>query len=439
MILPTPDEKKTYRYAIIGSGPAGTTLALALAAKYGQERVLVIESGLAIPDITSRELSRVTASGDHEAGYWMGHSQRILGGTSMVWAGFCSVLEKRAFEAGSWPIAYSEIERFYPESCDILEVPKETYLMPEQPIRGTQSVKYRPFFINSPPVRFGQKYKTFYETSPNVDLLLGHSVLAIDHAAGRASGLNVLDREGKRSTVQADQYIVAAGGIGNARLLLLSGLNTNDQAGRYFMEHPHIFSFGKILADEKMVEKMHSLGGNLVHSFSLSDQYCLDNELLSFNALVGLGKPTPEKAPVLMDVTIMAEMDAFEDNRITLSESEKDPNQQAIPHVHLEYRYREHMKTLWAHFSDIVVRSNLGKITSYTDQYTVTGGGHLMGSTIMGSNPETSTVDRNSRLHELNNVYVAGSSVFPMGGGVNPTLSIVALSLRLAEHLAKQG
>jgi choline dehydrogenase-like flavoprotein len=53
----------------------------------------------------------------------------------------------------------------------------------------------------------------------------------------------------------------------------------------------------------------------------------------------------------------------------------------------------------------------------------------------MHADPRQGVVDANARVHGTSNVYVAGSSVFPTGGYANPTLTIVALSIRLADHL----
>lgn len=65
-------------------------------------------------------------------------------------------------------------------------------------------------------------------------------------------------------------------------------------------------------------------------------------------------------------------------------------------------------------------------------------GGHHIGTTRMGEDPTHSVVDANGRLHEVNNLYIAGSSVFPTSSQANPTLTIVALALRLGEHLQHQ-
>jgi choline dehydrogenase-like flavoprotein len=68
------------------------------------------------------------------------------------------------------------------------------------------------------------------------------------------------------------------------------------------------------------------------------------------------------------------------------------------------------------------------------------GGYHHMGGTRMSSNPKTGVVDANCKLFESPNLYIASSSVFPTGGWANPTLTIMALAERLADHLnAKRG
>lgn len=66
------------------------------------------------------------------------------------------------------------------------------------------------------------------------------------------------------------------------------------------------------------------------------------------------------------------------------------------------------------------------------------GGWHHMGTTRMHDDPKKGVVDRNSKMHGMSNLYIAGSSVFPTGGYANPVLTIVALSIRLAEHIRKE-
>ena len=60
---------------------------------------------------------------------------------------------------------------------------------------------------------------------------------------------------------------------------------------------------------------------------------------------------------------------------------------------------------------------------------------HHMGTTRMSDNPKYGVVDSDSKVHDLDNLYIAGSSIFSTGGACNPTMPIVQLTLRLADHL----
>ena len=65
----------------------------------------------------------------------------------------------------------------------------------------------------------------------------------------------------------------------------------------------------------------------------------------------------------------------------------------------------------------------------------VSDGAHHMGTTRMATSPEFGVVDSNCKVFGIEGLYVAGSSVFPTSGWANPTLTIVALAMRLADHL----
>jgi len=65
-------------------------------------------------------------------------------------------------------------------------------------------------------------------------------------------------------------------------------------------------------------------------------------------------------------------------------------------------------------------------------------GGHHIGTARMGDNPQSSVVDRDCKLHHVDNLYIASSAVFPTSSQANPTLTITALALRLGDHLIQQ-
>jgi choline dehydrogenase-like flavoprotein len=69
--------------------------------------------------------------------------------------------------------------------------------------------------------------------------------------------------------------------------------------------------------------------------------------------------------------------------------------------------------------------------------FNFTDGGHQIGGTRMADSPQRGVVDRNCKVHGVDNLYIAGSSVFPTSGQCNPTLTIVALALRLADELGR--
>jgi choline dehydrogenase-like flavoprotein len=92
----------------------------------------------------------------------------------------------------------------------------------------------------------------------------------------------------------------------------------------------------------------------------------------------------------------------------------------------------------WVSRLDHTLRSNsLGRVILPPEGWdaSIVGGPHHMGTTRMSASPEHGVVDANCRVHSVANLYVAGSSVFATGGWTHPTFTIVALALRLADHL----
>jgi len=65
----------------------------------------------------------------------------------------------------------------------------------------------------------------------------------------------------------------------------------------------------------------------------------------------------------------------------------------------------------------------------------ISGGWHHMGTTRMSADPKQGVVDANCKVHGVSNLFITGSSVFPTGGYANPTLTIIALAIRLADRV----
>ena len=219
------DLRPSYDLIVIGSGPAGMTLAHKYEERTGNS-VLILESGgrSETGSDKARKLSLVDATGDLPANHYALHSQRVFGGTSTVWNGWCQVLEKRAFLNDEWPFPYEDLYTYYPQAADILDVPEAVHRNPETPFPDNANVVYRPYYF-SPPTRFNVAFDEWVSSNANVDVLFNHSVARINIRGDAASSVAILGSSGSRpvpAEVFGNEIALAAGGVQNARLLQFS-------------------------------------------------------------------------------------------------------------------------------------------------------------------------------------------------------------------------
>jgi choline dehydrogenase-like flavoprotein len=131
-------------------------------------------------------------------------------------------------------------------------------------------------------------------------------------------------------------------------------------------------------------------------------------------------------------------------SRITLS-TEKDA--MGMPRVKFDWQLTEldkrSIRTYYKLLGQEMGRTGLGRVQLrdwlLSDDRTwpsfISGGWHHMGTTRMHADPKQGVVDANCRVHGIGNLYVAGAAVYPTAGAANPTLTLVALSLRLSDYL----
>ena len=471
---PSPDG---YDVVVVGSGPAGLTVAKKLETLTNL-RILILESG--DEDIgVARELAKVEAEGDFAAAYYARHSQRLFGGTSNVWSGYCAVLDERPFLNDEWPIPYSEIYGHYPEAAHILNVPPAVHERPEAALDGTDgNVVYRPWYLSSP-VRFGRHGDVlggsarfgagdWLRESTAVDVLLGHTATRLIAREGRVECLSLMrsNADAKPFHVAAGRVVLAAGTIQNARLLHLSlGKDKLPALGRYLMDHPHVYDYGHCEIDKAAAERVMAQftagdapvrEGAVAHGIGLSSS--------SANAR-GLGSATLElvaprlvdallagrrKAALAAELILRAEVPSIASNAVGLSRAATDFLGQPRARVAMKFNLAAVENAMHALNAELV-RAGVARIQfsaqkpSFVRGHRVrgrpfaTGGGHLMGTTRMGTDPSRSVTDTTGRVHGFSNLYVAGASLFPAASAANPTLTIVALALRLAKHLAGRG
>ena len=129
------------------------------------------------------------------------------------------------------------------------------------------------------------------------------------------------------------------------------------------------------------------------------------------------------------------------DNRVTLSTAAKDPWGIAAPEVHHAYHEMDRKAAAFGleRVKEILEAAGgrdiqLPKVhDSIAGRYTW----HLMGTARMGVDPAASVVNTDLRAHEVPNLFVVDGSVFPTSGGLNPTLTMQALSFRTAERIVQ--
>ncbi|NQE64267.1 GMC oxidoreductase [Caulobacter sp. RHG1] len=478
---------------IIGGGMAGITLAKELAG--GPLKVALLESGGLEIDMEVQALYAGSAvqkaPGQPDRpfdDYPIQSRVRALGGSGLVWGGKCAPLDpadfaKRPWIAHSgWPITRQQMQPYYDRACDLLEIPRFPLEMvrPTEPERQPLALDPADGFFPAPREfsKFSggadktafDRFRTDFAQAPNITVYLHANVTRIRREADRITGLDVGCLSGQRHTAIAQRYVLAVGGIENVRLLLASDNlgNRYDLVGRFFQGHVTYSNDGDAETEGSAVAIARKTPMDLYAPSKRMAAYCVIGADLSaqqrlktgnftatlFKATfsgpetkVGadtrtIGKTTAQDGDgQLLGYFAMAEHFPHPESRVTLDPEHKDPLD--MPRVRLTWTYA-------AKDHDDLVRS----VEGLSDALGASGEGrmcwsiprgqllaissasrHHMGTTRMHADPRKGVVDADLRLHEARNLYVAGSSVFPTSGIANPTLTILALVMRLADHL----
>ncbi|MGK2915590.1 MAG: GMC oxidoreductase [Porticoccaceae bacterium] len=145
---------------------------------------------------------------------------------------------------------------------------------------------------------------------------------------------------------------------------------------------------------------------------------------------------------------IICEPNPDPDSRVTLSPTETD--ELGMPRVQVNWRLGNQVRRTFDRTLQIVAdelrRSGAAEVTldapieggDWPESFEREGTWHHMGTTRMHDSPKEGVVDRNCKVHGISNLYIAGSSVFPTAGANLPTMTIIALALRLSDHIAGQ-
>lgn len=471
---------------VIGSGPAGITAAWQLQ-KAGVKVILIEGSrdyGTNLEDSWPDKVLLYNGEADglfatNEPDFlilpYVRHQspaserERFYGGTSAHWGGQSRPedpidLEKRPGFPG-WPISRADLDPYYAEASALCE------LHGDYNLRGDNfSAEYWAGMLQAQVPTLdgfdvemyqyvGSRYRNFATRtfdgitigeSP-VDVILNASLLNIDHQQGCVSQLRVASmdtgihpQKATEFTIKADAYVLACGTVANARQLLLSnGGNEHDLVGRYFMCHPLSQSTQVVFTTTPYLNDDQSrlMGGQTpsgpwtdANGVRVSGRF-IPNAEQTRNLGIGrcwfwylYGQYYFEMAP-------------NPDSRVTLSDK-GDPvfgQRQTKIDWQLSPLDEQTYNQTTALFKTAV--NNLSGDVSFDSWDDVKSqlvvNGHHIGTTRMSNDATLGVVNSDLKVHSLDNLYVAGSSVFPSAGISNPTFTIITLSIRLADHLRK--
>jgi len=516
-VMPRDSELDT-DICIIGAGAAGITFAMEWAGS--PFRVCLLESGSFDLDSDTQELYRGTVADGHALPLDQ-MRLRYFGGSTNHWSGRCRPLDEMDFQErpwipfSGWPIDKAHLAPYYRKAetyCQMREFDYEVApALFDNPLAASAETLQLGAFQYSAPTHFGTVYRNQVIGASNTTVCLNANVTEIVAAENGAQieRLAVATLHGNRFSVRANMYILATGGIENARLLLASnsripgGLgNGNDLVGRFFSDHPTIWEAGWIFFSEPKQAlgnfiRINSEGRETAPFFCPSPEVQEREAILncgfdfrsnpfsspgasSFKVLgrelskgkvpdgffqhvgrvvtdlKGVGSSAwatifPDNAPIEVDprhaflVRYWGEPAPNPDSRVTLG---ADRDKLGMPKVQLDWRMNDLDRHTFARTLDLLGlelgRTGVGRfrigvgqeVSEVFDQFV--SAEHAMGTTRMHKELDKGVVDADCRVHGIGNLYVAGSSVFPSSGHANPTLTLVAMAIRLADHIKQK-
>jgi choline dehydrogenase-like flavoprotein len=542
--IQVPDDYLQFDVCIVGSGPAGTTIAREIS-RSGL-RVCILESGGHKSVDETQNLNSGTVDSPHgyrETALEEGR-RRQFGGTANLWnhrsrgASGRHIryvqLDEIDFERrdwvpeSGWPFSRRELQPFYDRAQQVCGIGKfirregasENGTKGSEPWQ-TEEVESVISQLGSSKI-FLEQYRPELIRDERVTVILRAVLLQLqmDPLSRAITSAEACAPDGRKFRVRARAFVIAAGGLENARILLLQealqpgGLgNQHDMVGRCFMDHPQIklgtliptssAIFGQsrfydqhdvngqavifqlhvrpeVMRREKMLnlcaalvphfKNLRAHGPTVLHQLLVRvPRFLWKHSLADHRAtpLAGWEPPRPLRRRLLEDYysegccgwsRLRGMEHRFGEFAVrSLVEQSPDRSNRIILQAQTDAFGQRKIKVLWR-WNDLDLRSirqaqqifqrelAAARIGTFIPVEEVVGAQprpfnsphHFVGTTRMHDNPRNGVVDAECRVHDVRNLFIAGGSTFPTGGFANPTLTIVALALRLATRLQSE-
>ena len=502
---------------IIGAGAAGIAIAREFLGT--KTSVCVVESGGLDPASDVQALAKGASVGlpypDLET-----TRVRVFGGSTNHWGGECRPLDAQDFAVrewiphSGWPITLQDLVPYYRRAADVVETGPYEYYASDwsavsrfraglRPWRAAAAELTPRVFQNSPPTRFGTRYRAELEAAPNIRVLLRADFTAFqtDEEKRLVDAIKVATLDGRDFAVKARVFVLATGALENARLLLISAGETasfgnqSGAVGRFFQEHvAHQWLASLLPATSFAVSDYEPpRQGSVALAFTAAEQR--QRKLANFLVFLDGRRAGADSEGVHSARTLLGGLqtgnmpdNVFEHLRRIMADlpgvtryayrrltgaadavgfveigfvTEQMPNPDSrvrlsgrrdalgMPMTELDWQLtdldRQAMLAGLENVVRVIGANGLGRVKVMVpedgaDWLTRIGMSfHPMGTTRMHDDPRHGVVDANCRVHGMQNLYVAGSSVFPTSGAGSPTYTLVTLALRLADHLKRDA
>jgi choline dehydrogenase-like flavoprotein len=292
---------------------------------------------------------------------------------------------------------------------------------------------------------------------PNVTLLTNAKAVKLEtNDAGTVVTEVVVERDGEQERYAADVVVVAAGAANTAKLLLLSandahpnGLaNGSDQVGRNYMFHASqaVLALSK---DENPTVFQKTLGLNDFYFGNDDVDYPLGNiQMIGKSQATMFRGEKPRETKLApqwtldrmalhaVDFWLSTEDLPLPQNRVTVDRDGKLTLAYTPTNDEPKKRLLKQLKSMLKHLG--MHEHLLSRFAYMKTDIPVAGVAHQAGTARFGADPDTSVLDPDCKAHELDNLYVVDTSVFPGIGAVNPALTAMANSLRVGDHLLER-
>jgi choline dehydrogenase-like flavoprotein len=512
---------------VVGAGFAGLELTHYLE-RHGM-RVVLLESGRLDFDPKTQQLAHVHSVGkpirepdpEHELPPYLkpevrGEARiRQFGGTSNTWTGKWRIFDALDFEKrpwvphSGWPVTLEELRPFYAAAVrdyglaefDEFERSEGVRRLRTAATRGGLEVSCHVW--QNKPLRLARRFASELSQAKLVDVVLGANAteIILDDGLERVTSIAFRSLEGRRHEVQAEDFVLAVGGMEGPRLLLASSNqlaagvgNEHDLVGRFHANHPKhkqgVLWPSRELASPTKVGTADHMRPSYHATFQLSHKEQRERAVLNHALRLipkyryDVGYPA-ERARALRDgvrgrspsrtargalalaksprslgkvmsktlhrghrgrldhyaLTMYVEQAPNPESRVYLA-AERDPL--GMPKLVVDWRLnsldRESFERTLQGLREGFDRAGLGRLDfqSVTVDDTFDAAHHI-GATRMATTPTAGVVDPDCRVFSTQNLFIASSSVFPSGSSMAPTLTIVALARRLGEHLLERA